>query len=65
MIINNLYHVQKVLFSEIKNYKKLKGSFNTFRIKLGQYRIGIFIDNDTVEFVIILHRKDIYKYFPK
>jgi mRNA interferase RelE/StbE len=53
------------ILNEIKNCKKLKGSFNTFRIKLGQYRIGIFIDNDTVEFVRILHRKVIYKYFPK
>jgi mRNA interferase RelE/StbE len=53
------------LLSEIKNCKKLKGSINTFRIKCAQYRIGILFDNETVEFVRILHRKDIYKYFPK
>jgi mRNA interferase RelE/StbE len=48
----------------IKNIKKLKGSNKFYRIRIGDFRIGIIIDNDIVEFIRILHRKDIYKYFP-
>ncbi len=32
----------------ISNLKKLSGYKNSFRIRLGNYRIGIFIDNNTV-----------------
>lgn len=49
----------------IKNIKKLKGSNKFYRIRIGDFRIGIIIDNDIVEFIRCLHRKDIYKYFPK
>ncbi len=50
--------------SEIKHLKKLKGSGNCFRIKLGNYRIGLKILNDTVIFSAFDHRSEIYKYFP-
>jgi mRNA interferase RelE/StbE len=51
--------------SEIKHLKKLKGSGKEYRIKVGDYRLGIIIEDETVEFVRCLHRKDIYKYFPQ
>ena len=50
--------------SEIKNLKKLSGYKFAYRIKIGDYRIGIFIENNTVEFARVIHRKDIYKIFP-
>jgi mRNA interferase RelE/StbE len=46
------------------NSKKLKGGGNYFRLRIGDYRIGITLENDTVIFVRFLNRKDIYKYFP-
>jgi mRNA interferase RelE/StbE len=49
----------------IKNIKKLKGSNKFYRIRMGDFRIGVIIGNDRVEFIRCLHRKDIYKYFPK
>lgn len=49
----------------IKNIKKLQGTDKYYRIKLGDYRIGIQITNNTIEFIRCLPRKDIYKYFPK
>ena len=36
--------------SEIKNLKKLKGHSSAYRIRSGDYRIGIFIENNVVEF---------------
>jgi mRNA interferase RelE/StbE len=50
---------------EIKNLKKLKGSNYFYRIKIGEYRVGLEIEKKSVELIRVLHRKDIYKYFPK
>ncbi|MBI4648569.1 MAG: type II toxin-antitoxin system RelE/ParE family toxin [Bacteroidia bacterium] len=55
---------QAVTTMEIKNLKKLKGYKNHYRIRIGDYRIGLFIENNIVEFSRFLHRKNIYKYFP-
>jgi mRNA interferase RelE/StbE len=48
----------------IRNLKKLRGHSIAYRIKIGSYRIGLFIENDIVEFARFIHRKDIYKKFP-
>lgn len=50
--------------SEVTNIKQLKGDGTYYRIRLGDYRIGITVDEDTVIFVRVLHRKEVYKYFP-
>ena len=50
--------------SQISNLKKLRGHANYYRIRIGDYRLGIMIAEDTVVFVRFLNRKDIYKYFP-
>lgn len=49
---------------DIKNLKKLAGFKTAYRIRIGEYRIGIYIVKDTVEFARIAHRKDVYKIFP-
>ena len=50
---------------EIRNIKKLSGFTNYFRLKLGNYRIGFeLINKEIIRFIIISHRKDIYKKFP-
>lgn len=49
---------------DIKNIKKLSGEKSAFRIRIGKYRIGIYIVNGVVEFTRILHRDKIYKFFP-
>jgi mRNA interferase RelE/StbE len=49
---------------EMPNLKKLKGGENYFRLRVGDYRVGIALENDTVIFVRFLNRKDIYKHFP-
>lgn len=50
--------------NEFPNLKKLTGSKNSYRIRLGNYRIGIVINENTVTFAAFDHRSDIYKYFP-
>jgi mRNA interferase RelE/StbE len=48
----------------IASVKKLKGYKDYYRFKVGDYRIGVKITSDTVTFVDIAHRKDIYKQIP-
>lgn len=50
--------------SEIKKLKKLQGYELYYRIRIGDYRIGIKIEKETLSFERILHRKDIYDLFP-
>ena len=50
--------------SEINHIKKLQGYDTFYRIRLGNYRIGIELSEDTIIFTRFLHRKDIYKFFP-
>ena len=51
-------------FEEINNLKKLKGYETAYRIRIGDYRIGFTFDGKTIIFFWVLHRKDIYRYFP-
>lgn len=50
--------------TDIANCKKLKGSKNAYRIRLGDYRIGFLLIGDSIELVRFLHIKDIYFLFP-
>ncbi len=49
---------------ELPNLTKLSGTSGFYRIRVGDYRIGIAVEGDEVEFVRCLHRRDIYRYFP-
>ena len=50
--------------SDLPNVKKLKGFKYFYRIRIGDYRIGIEYKNSKVVFKRFLLRKDIYRYFP-
>ncbi len=63
-----LFCIKKIAEAEssddIPNLKKLKGFKSAYRIRTGDYRIGILIQNNMVIFVAFAHRKDVYKKFP-
>ena len=50
--------------SNIPQVKKITAFKSAYRIRLGDYRIGIFVEGDLAQFARIVHRKDIYKVFP-
>jgi mRNA interferase RelE/StbE len=50
--------------NEIKNLSKMKGHDYAFRVRVGEYRIGLFKDKDAIKLIRVLHRKDVYKFFP-
>lgn len=48
--------------SVVGNLKKLEK--NHFRIRVGDYRLGVMLEEKVMVFVRALHRKEIYRYFP-
>lgn len=49
---------------EITNMIKVQGANAHYRIRVGDYRIGLVIENETVIFVRCLHRSEVYDVFP-
>jgi len=49
---------------QVANIKKMEGFKTFYRIRIGDYRIGLELKNDTIRLITIANRKDIYKNFP-
>ena len=49
---------------EIPNLKKLRGGAAYFRVRLGEYRVGLAVEQNAVVFVRVLHRREVYRFFP-
>jgi mRNA interferase RelE/StbE len=50
--------------NQVRNLKKMQGYDTLYRVRLGDYRIGIEVIAEEVIFVRFLHRKDMYRRFP-
>jgi mRNA interferase RelE/StbE len=61
-VIEEVENVETLL--EVNNIKKLKADGNYYRLRVGNYRIGFAENEDLITFVRVLHRKEIYRYFP-
>ena len=48
----------------IRYMKKLKVHDHFYRIRIGDYRLGLELLGDELVFVRCLHRRDVYRYFP-
>lgn len=49
---------------ELANVKKLRGYKTAYRIRIGEYRLGLVVEGQEVVFVRVAHRRDIYRLFP-
>jgi mRNA-degrading endonuclease RelE of RelBE toxin-antitoxin system len=49
---------------EVSGIKKLSGHSDAYRIRLGDYRLGIYYSEDTFTIARFKKREDIYKLFP-
>ena len=47
-----------------KRFEQMKGYNAYFKIRFGNYRAGVKYENDTLTFERVLHRKEIYRFFP-
>ena len=48
---------------DIPNVKHLTNEGPYYRIRIGDYRLGLVVDGEDVIVVRFLHRRDIYRYF--
>jgi mRNA interferase RelE/StbE len=51
-------------FADISNMKALQGYKNYFRLRVGNWRIGLFWDGDMFQIQDVGKRGDFYKRFP-
>lgn len=49
---------------QINGLKKLKGGENFYRLRVGDFRVGMALEGGRVIFVRLTNRKDIYRHFP-
>lgn len=49
---------------EISNVIKIKGFSTAYRLRVGDYRLGFFKDDNIIELARFVKRNDIYKVFP-
>lgn len=52
------------VLSDISGVKKIEGYPGYFRIRVGDYRLGIKVTENAIEMIRFLHRKEIYRRFP-
>jgi mRNA interferase RelE/StbE len=51
--------------TDLDKVKKMAGAKNAYRIRIDDYRLGFYIENQTIILSRFLARKDIYRFFPK
>ena len=47
------------------NLTKMEGAKNAFRLRVGDNRIGLYLEGESVVLSRVLNRKEMYRYFPK
>ncbi|TRU52472.1 MAG: type II toxin-antitoxin system RelE/ParE family toxin [Microcystis aeruginosa Ma_QC_Ca_00000000_S207] len=50
--------------TELRNVKAIQGYRGCYRSRIGDYRLGLYLEQDIVALVRLLHRKEMYRYFP-
>ncbi len=62
VFIIELEHAETL--EEISNVIKIKGFSTAYRLRIGDYRLGFFKDDNIIELARFVKRNDIYKVFP-
>jgi mRNA interferase RelE/StbE len=52
------------ILADLPGLKKLRGGGACYRVRIGDYRVGLTVEEDVVVFVRVLHRREVYRYFP-
>jgi mRNA interferase RelE/StbE len=48
----------------VYKFEKMTGYDNYFKARFGDYRIGVFVNKNSLELIRVLHRKEIYRFLP-
>ncbi|MCL7762309.1 type II toxin-antitoxin system RelE/ParE family toxin [Polaribacter sp. Z014] len=55
---------EKEILNQVSNVMKMSGHKDFYRIRIGNYRLGIHYSEETITIVRFVKREDIYKLFP-
>ncbi len=44
--------------------EKMSGYDSCFKIRFGEYRVGLVFEENTVIVKVVMHRREIYRFFP-
>ena len=50
--------------TEVMGVRKITSEGDHYRIRIGEYRLGIVVESNVVILLRFLHRRDIYRFFP-
>ena len=50
--------------SELRKIEKMRGYKNSYKARFGDYRVGFRLTHDSIVCERVLHRKEIYRFFP-
>lgn len=62
LVLEKLQQIDSL--AEMNDVRKIQGYEEYYRIRIGDYRLGVKVTKDWIEMLRFLHRKDIYKKFP-
>ena len=63
MLVFTLLPAANVL-RDITDVKPMTGYQNRYRVRIGDYRVGIERQGNAIELMRVLHRREFYRYFP-
>lgn len=49
---------------ELGKIEKMQGYDGFYKVRFGDYRVGLIVKDDAVVVATVMHRKEIYKFFP-
>jgi mRNA interferase RelE/StbE len=61
-VFEELPHLSSI--AESGKIEKMQGYKGYFKIRFGSYRVGLKSETDEVIVQIVMHRKEIYRFFP-
>ena len=61
-VFNFLPAIQSI--AEANKFEKMTGYTNCVKARFGDYRIGAYYHKNVLELTRVLHRREIYRYFP-
>jgi mRNA interferase RelE/StbE len=54
----------KTTIGEVGKIEKMQGYANCYKSRFGDYRVGFMLENNVLTVKTVMHRREIYKFFP-
>ena len=61
-VFNDLVSVFSI--SSLGKVEKMQGYDGFYKVRFGNYRLGLVIENERITVKTVMHRREIYKFFP-